>query len=751
MPREERDARIAKALKKDRKFGTFLGVFTPSLLTILGLMMYLRFGWVLANAGLPLTILIVLMASAIAFITCLSASAIATNMRVGAGGVYYMVSRSLGPEFGGTIGIPLFICQTLSLTLYAFGLAESTSFLWPAEWGAFPLKQAAAVIILFTTIIAGRSASVSLRLQIPIMIAVGLSLLALFGGAFSGELATPEMQPHYDRSAPEGFWYIFAVFFPAITGFTVGINMSGDLEDPARSIPRGSILAVIVGSGIYLLIPLALSFAAEVSPAEMAIINPEDLPLWSRIAWGDFWFIYPGMWGAIISSAFGSALGAPRVLQALAADGLAPGCLAKMSKSGEPALATWVTGAIALLGVSLGDLNAVGVWVTIFFLTLYATTNLTSTIEFLVADPSFRPTIKIKWWLSLLGAIACVAVMFLINPLACVVAIFFEALLYFYLGRRSLKANWGDVRAGLWVFLCQYGLRQLINRPLHVRNWRPHILLFVSDVIVSPALLQAADWLNQRKGVLSVGHMVRGTLEEDHSNIRLMTESLIKRLQEANVAAFGKVYIVDNIENGIVDIAQASGVAHLLSNTVMLGWPRREELGNRIDKLERLIRVSHSLSTLGKSVVIAHFDSPEGAEKFEQIDVWCRSRHFNGDLMLLLAHRLQQAPLWRRAKITIRAVVMNEEEKERMLKKLTDLVEDVRIPAEIDVIVRQEGLKVSEMMHAASHDADAVFLGLAETKPGMAHSHAESLNSLVCGFKAAFVVRNGKMFDETLI
>jgi len=255
---------------------------------------------------------VVLLATSITFITALSASALATNMRVGVGGEYYMVSRSLGIELGGAIGIPLFLCRTLSLTLYAFGLAESVGFLWPAHWGPPPIQWMTAAVIVLTTAIAGKSASLSLKLQIPIMVAVGLSLLALTGGVLTGGFAAPEMVPHYERSAPAGFWYVLAVFFPAVTGFTAGIGMSGDLADPKRSIPRGTLLAVGTGAVVYVAILLLLSFTARVDGPSLARLDPTAPPIWTSIALAGFWLVYPGMWGAILSSAFGSALSGPR-------------------------------------------------------------------------------------------------------------------------------------------------------------------------------------------------------------------------------------------------------------------------------------------------------------------------------------------------------------------------------------------------------------------------------------------------------
>ncbi|MDX1642814.1 MAG: amino acid permease, partial [Thermoanaerobaculia bacterium] len=442
------------------RFGTFLGVYTPSVLTILGLIMYLRFGWVVGNLGVPLTLLIVVVASSITFITGLSASALATNMRVGVGGEYFMVARSLGLEVGGTIGIPLFLCRTLSITFYSFGLSESLLTLWPAAWGEIPswaLQALAAGIIVAITAISGRSAEAALKLQIPIMVAVGLSLVALFAGSLSQGLRSPELTASY-RTAPEGFWYVFAVFFPAVTGFTAGIGMSGDLEDPRKSIPRGTLLAIATGAAVYLLVPLFLASSAAV---DLGTLATPGVGVWTAIAVGGAWVVFPGMWGAILSSAFGSVLGGPRVLQALAADGLAPSFLARVSKSGQPTIATWASGGLALVAVLLGGLDTVARFVTVLFLTLYVAINLSAGAEKLVADPSYRPTINVPWFVSLLGAVGAVFVMFLISPAACLAAITLEAVLYGSLRRRSLQRRWGDVWAGLYLALARFALVKL--------------------------------------------------------------------------------------------------------------------------------------------------------------------------------------------------------------------------------------------------------------------------------------------------
>ncbi|MFH1575161.1 MAG: Na-K-Cl cotransporter, partial [Acidobacteriota bacterium] len=383
----EKPAGNGSGAARAEKFGTFLGVYTPSVLTILGLIMYLRFGWIVGNLGLPLTVFVVLLANSITFITGLSASAIATNMKVGVGGEYYMISRSLGLELGGAIGIPLFLSRTLSITFYSLGLAESFAALRMEAGHDVPsyfIQALAAAIIVVVTILSGRSASVALKIQIPVMVAIAMSLAALVTGIFTADLRPPELTASY-RTAPEGFWYVFAVFFPAVTGFAAGIAMSGDLKDPRRAIPRGVLLAIVTGALVYLAVPVLLGVTTRVTFEEL---SQPGVIIWNSIALLGPWLVYPGLWGAVVSSAIGSALGGPRVLQALASDGLAPRFLARLSPTGQPTVATWICGGMALAAVLLGGLNTVAQFVTVLFLTLYVTINLSAGIEDLVGDPS---------------------------------------------------------------------------------------------------------------------------------------------------------------------------------------------------------------------------------------------------------------------------------------------------------------------------------------------------------------------------
>ncbi|MCK5799227.1 MAG: amino acid permease [Deltaproteobacteria bacterium] len=731
----------------EKRFGTFLGVFTPSILTIVGVMMYLRFGWVVGNAGTVFALVIVLLASSITFVTGLSASAVATNMRVGVGGEYYMISRSLGLELGGSIGIPLFLCRTLSLTLYSFGLTESLAFLWPAAWGPVPFQLLTVGIIIVITAVAGKSANLSLKLQVPIMIAVGLSILGLAAGVLSGGFSTPEMTPHYARSAPAGFWYIFAVFFPSVTGFTAGIGMSGDLEDPKRSIPRGTILAVVTGTLIYLFVLGLLGISAKVTGAQLALIDPNAPPIWTKIVIFGFWLVYPGMWGAIISSAFGSALAGPRVLQALANDGLAPRLFARTSKTGQPTIATWTTGLFSILAVILGDLNAVSRWVTIFFLTLYVMINFAAAIERMVGDPSFRPTIRVPAIVSLLGGVGAVVVMFLIHRVACVTAIVSEMILYWFLRRRSLRSSWGDVRAGLWTSLARFALLQLRQRTQQARNWRPHILLFSANPASRMGMVRMANWFNHNRGIVTVCQVVEGDLQKESAHVEGWLKEMDETFDREGVGVFSEVDIVPSFEDGLVNIAQANGFAGLQSNTLMFGWPKGA------DGLARLLRVTRIVASLEKNVILARLPHADGPIERKDIDIWWRGMQNNGDLMLLFAHLLHLNPEWRHAKTTVRTILDDAGEAEEMDRKLREFVHEARIDAATDVIVKDADATILETMHRASRKADLVFLGLPLPEEGQEHEQAERLMEMTSGFHAAVLVRNngrfaGKLIDE---
>ena len=730
-----RPGRPVVPASRARGLGAFLGVYTPTVLTILGVILYLRFGWVVGNAGLVWTLGIVLLANAITLITALALSAVATNSRVGVGGAYYMVSRSLGLEIGAAIGLPLFLSQTFSVTLYAFGLAESLRFAWPEV----PVSEVAIVIILTVGLLALRGADVALKSQLPVMVLIGVSILALAWGAIAQ--ASPE---RLTASIPQGveFWVIFAVFFPAVTGIMAGVGLSGDLKEPTRAIPRGAIGAQLTGLGVYLVIPVLLALAADGQALR------DDPLIWTRIAPFGAWVILPGLWGAIFSSAVGSMLGAPRTLQALALDGIVPRRLAgTFGERGEPVFGLVVSLGIAVGAVALGDLNSVAVVVTMFFLTVYGTLNLAAALEDLSGDPSWRPTLRVHWLVYMLGAFACFAVMVLINATASVVALAVVLGLWLFLQRRERRADWGDVRRGVYEALIRWALVRLAARPMSARSWRPHVLVFTEPIEERLELVRFGDWFSQDRGLVTVCELVIADLIELEQDPLEREHEIQELLRREEIVSFAEVNVVSSVEQGIVDVAQANGMAGIESNTVMLGWAANPE------RMEGLLRVQLRLERLHKSLLIGRVRSldPDRRGRDRRIDVWWGGLQRNGDLMLLLAYLLTRNAEWRDARIRVLSVASNELMKASTERQLARLIPLIRIEAEVEVIVKPPEESVRAVIHAESAEADLVLLGLASPTPGEEAAYAARLADLVEALPNFFLVKNNSLFIGDLV
>ena len=709
-------------------FGTFLGVFTPSILTILGAIMYLRFGWVVGTAGLPSTLLIVILANAITLVTALSVSTLATNMRVGVGGAYFLISRSLGLEMGGAIGLPLYLSQTISLTLYCYALAETLGMLIPG----LPLMPVAAFFVVGVTAFASRSTLVALKAQVFILVAVAVSMVSLFACAnWGGSMHTATAY----AGSGGGFWHVFAVFFPAVTGILTGLGLSGDLKDPERSLPLGTLSAVGVGMVAYIAIPLALSTH---SSAEALRENPL---VWLEVA-AIPWVVIPGLFTAILSSALGSVLAAPRTLQALAEDGILPEALGK-TENGEPRLASRISGGVALVAVLLGDLNSVATVVTLFFLTTYGLINLVATLEELVGNPSFRPRIRVAWPMALGAAFACFGVMFLINPLASALAISIELVIYGVLSRRVLTAAWGDMRAGIHMTAARWLLLRNKAMSPHPRNWRPHILVFTSDLEKNIQLVRVALAFSQNRGIVTVASLIVSDGDDVLPKMQHRIDENHRLLQRHRLRAFYETDFVRDVESGMLTVAQANGIAGLQSNTVLIGWPDRH-------RLVTFVRVMRRLNRLGKSVLIVRLiDKP--LPRRRRIDLWWSGRAENGDLMLLLAYLLTLGEGWRRARIQMKTIVDSPEERDERLAALRTISEETRIRFHPEVIVHDPGEPVQDTIRRHSVDAALVILGLGMPNQGEEETFAAHLESLVEGLPNTVLVRNAGPFRGELL
>ncbi|MDA0267475.1 MAG: amino acid permease [Cyanobacteria bacterium] len=693
---------MSKEIAKTAGLNTFGGVFTPSILTILGVIMYLRFGWVVGHVGLWGTLTIVTLSTTITFLTGLSISAISTDQVVKGGGAYYMISRSLGIEPGGAVGIPLFFAQALSVALYTLGFAESVVAVFPQ------LNQTLVALIttILVTLLALKSAEIAIRAQYFIMAAIALSLISL---AF-GHPVEPSNLPPPEVPGSVSFWAVLAVFFPAVTGIMAGVSMSGDLKEPTRAIPIGTLAAIVTGYVIYMAIPLMLYWRAD---AATLIADPLVM---RRIAvWGDA--IVLGVWGATLSSALGSILGAPRVLQALARDGILPPSLRWMGKGNgpndEPRLGTLFTLGIALVAVSVGDLNLIAPVLTMFFLTTYMVLNVVAGVEGFLASPSFRPTFKVHWGFSLLGALACVAIMFLINAVATVMAALIVLGIYLWLEQQEIKSAWGDVRQGVWMTLLRTALLN-IGSSLDSKNWRPHLLVFSGAPTKRWHLIALAHTLTHQRGLFTVASVLPSG-SRDVARQDSMESILQDYLERQGIQAFVRLVTAPDPFAGMTQLMEAYGMGPLMPNTILLGDAEKPE--NR-DRFCQMVIQCHQAK---RNVLILRSD-PDTFTRIQRrpaqnrrIDVWWGGLQANGGLMLILAYLLRTSMDWRGSEICLKLVVPDPAAATAAEENLDRLTESLRIGASSQIIVA-DGRPFNEILRISSQMADLVFLGLAAPK-----------------------------------
>ncbi len=716
------------------RFGTFGGVFTPNVLTILGIILFLRTGWVVGQAGMVGALIIVVIANAISFLTGLSLSSIATSMNVRAGGNYYIISRTLGLEIGGSIGIPLYFSQAISIAFYIIGFTEALQFL--TFFQEIDPRLIATAIALTFTIIAWIGADFAIKIQYVILAILAAALISFFAGGWDSFI-----QPNLQSNFSEGvsFWLVFAVFFPAVTGIAVGSSMSGDLKDPSRSIPIGTMASILVTAVIYI---AAVIWLATHATSEELINNTFIM---SEIALIPA-LILVGVWAATLSSALGSILAAPRTLQAIADDGVVPKKLAsQLGSATEPRLALLISAIIALIVIWAGDLNFVAPIITMFFLNTYGMTNLVAGIERLVGNPSFRPRFKIHWSLSLLGALGCYGAMFLINVPATIIAVILSAGIYFYLERRSLSRTWGDVRNGIWFTLARWSLLNLEGMRYHVRNWRPNILVFTGQPHNREQLVQMAEWLSYGRGIVSFFQLLVGDVKQiANQGLRRTARRQIRTyILDRNMTAFAEADIVPDFFTGALTVAQSHGVGGLEPNSVLLGWSRAES------GQARQLQLLDNLLSLGKSVLFLQWDEKRGFGKHRVIDVWWRGRSRNADLMLLLAHIIKQHPTWRDAQIRLLRVIHNSEGREQTEAHLRRLLEAVRVDAEPLVVVTPETLPIAKTVREYSRNTDLTLLGINRVEADAADAYAQRLNGMVSAIGTVLMVHSA--YEEEIL
>ncbi|MDE3740465.1 amino acid permease [Maribacter polysaccharolyticus] len=664
--------------KNIKKFGTFGGVFTPTLLTILGVIMYLRLGWVVGNAGLLGAWLIIIVSFLITLTTALSMSAITTNIRIGAGGAYAIISQALGLEVGGSLGIPRYVSQGLAVTMYIFGFREGWLSIFPTH---DPFLVDIIVFAVLLTI-AYISADLAIKTQFFIIVIIFLSLLSIVLAAYNGSMYIPtedairwgtfkgSMENGFQGSS---FWLVFAVFFPAATGIMAGANMSGELKDPKKSIPQGTLWAIGVSFVIYIL--LAYWLARTASEQEL-ITNYYIIVEKSYVGP----LVLAGILGATFSSALASLVGSSRILFAMGEHRVLPygGFLSGKSANGQPRNAMIVTGIVIFGTMLLRDLNAIAPLVTLFFLITYAMINVVVIIEQRLGLISYRPVFKVYKWVPWVGLSSSVLAMFIINPTISLFSISIVFVVYWFLSRQNLETPFEDVRSGLFVSFAEWAAKHTWGmKRMQQRAWKPNLMVPIRDIHGAKGNFQFLRDIASPKGSIKLLGIEPFT---ENNIFRDKLADLSESFRKKGVFSSWTVIHSDNFTQGVNYGNQALQGAFFKPNIVFLNLQQHDDYETELRPvIKECIRLE-----IGVLLYLRHPKAQLGER--DMINVWVRDRKDNWDLgwnignldlSILVAYKLKKN--WD-AKIRLIIVIDDENEKENARQFLMNLINLARLP-----------------------------------------------------------------------
>ncbi|MCP3932364.1 MAG: amino acid permease [Bacteroidetes bacterium] len=753
-----------------RKFGT-APVFFTAISTILGAVMFLRFGFAVGNVGLIGTLAIILIGHAVTIPTAMSIAEIATNQKVEGGGEYFIISRSFGLVIGSSIGIALYFSQAISVAFYIIAFAEAFSSLF--EWillnydlpktvvWLLEHKQTVSIPALFllTAIVLIKGADLGVKTLYVVVFTLFLSLVAFFIGkteyskTYSLDLfqnvenyqsdktndtqtyqidssdtssyQDPELRPLEEKPTrsnsgnrePVSFFIVFAIIFPAFTGMTAGVGLSGDLRNPSKSIPLGTLAGTISGMVVYLFI--AYKLASSASPVDLA--NTDNLVM-ADIAWQGSWIIPVGLAAATISSALGSILVAPRTLQAISRDNIIPSPAINSwlslgtGKNDEPFNATVITVGVAFVFILMGGLDFVAGIISMFFMVTYGSLNLISFLQHFAADPSYRPTFKSRWLISLFGALACFGLMFFMNAGYALLAILFMLFFYIFITRYNPdKKNIAIIFQGV-IFQVSRQLQVFLQKAEKEKtvSWRPSVVCISESSFVRLAAFDLLRWISQKYGFGTYIHKINGYLSK---NTRIEAEEakfrLIKMAEASKSNVFIDTLVSPSYTSAIAQVIQLPGISGSENNLLLLEYSKNkpDSLADIVDNFKLIKSAEFDVIILGSS------ERGYGLKK--EIHIWITSRDYeNAILMILLGYIILGHKDWREGCIKIFAIYPEKTLQEDQ-KRLFDLIAAGQLPIapqNISIIPRKQDIDPRTIVNEKSKDADLAIVGISDAR-----------------------------------
>jgi amino acid transporter len=697
-------------------FGT-APVFLASISTILGAVLFLRFGYAVANVGLLGSLLIIVIGHAVTIPTALAISEIATNRRVEGGGEYFIISRSFGTTIGATIGTALYLSQAISVAFYSIAFAEAFQPLapWIEQLTGLvfdPRMVSLPFVLLLLLLIMVRGADAGV-VGLYIIAAVLAAALLLFFLGPPLDSAPGEIPLLANVAGASPFFLVFAIVFPAFTGMTAGVGLSGDLANPRRSIPLGTLAATGTGMVVYVLVVLKL--AASASPDAMA----SDQLIMSRIAlWGPI--IPIGLACATVSSALGSVLVAPRTLQAIANDRVVrwqsvTRFLGRGSgEANEPRNATLVTGAIAVSFVVAGNVDFVARIISMFFMVTYGSLCAISFLEHFAARPSYRPTFHSRWYLSLLGAVGCLLLMFQMDPVYALVAIVAMTLLYRAI-RAAREDNADDLGAIFRAVMVQATRQMQVGLQVKGANsttdqWRPSLIMVNGRTFDRASPLQLMTWLCHRHAIGTYLHFIQGMLDkETYQSSKSVLDDLIKLARDRASGVYVDTIISPSMSSALAQSLQVPGISGMENNAVLFEFSQQDPP----EVLQEVVDGCRFAAATEVDILVLRHSSVFFSNR-DRIHIWLTWHDYkNASLMILLAYILLGHPDWSRAEIEI-LVAAPEERAAGEEARIDEILATGRIPVSprnVRIFPTDANVDFSRLVAEHSSAADLVILG----------------------------------------
>ena len=714
-------------LNPNAGFGA-MAVFMTAISTILGAILFLRFGYALAHVGLGGLLAIIIIGHIVTVPTALAVAEIATNQRVQGGGAYFIISRSFGLNIGGAIGLALYLSQAVSVAFYIIAFGEAFDPLipyLPFEVDTYVFKKAIILILMtiLSTVVLLRGANIGMKALYGVVALLILSIIFFLMGKPIEEGIIVSLNNTIEGG--DRFFLVFTIIFPAFTGIATGLGLSGDLKDPKKSIPKGTLLATLVGMLIY--IAVAFKLASSATPEAMA----GDQLIMSKIAvWGP---IVPiGLGAACLSSAIGSLLVAPRTLQAIGFDCILPfdnfnNWIAKGRKTdNEPINGSVITIIIAYFFIIIGDVDFVAQIIAMFFMITYGFICLISFLEHFAADPSYRPTFKYnKWYFSLIGAILSFWLMFQMGWAYAALASLLMAITYYFITVASPERQGLEKLFKGVIFQLSRQIQifvQRANKDELENHWRPFAICVSEDSFKRQSAFDLLRWVCYKHGFGTYIHFIKGFLtKETHLESQEVLNRLISQSEGSKSRLYLDTIISPSYTSAIAQVIQLSGISGKGNNLILFEFSRTnpESLKHALDNYQLFEATGFDVCVLNSSY--------RGFGYKREIHVWISAHDFrNANLMILLAYIVSGHPEWRNAVIKIFATFPDSQiEKQR--KRLLELIEGGRLPiapSNVKLLPMTSGQTKQSVILKHSTDADLTVVGF---KPDHVKENPESL------------------------